>query len=549
MKKTFTFLFLFLIVSISHSQIKLNLKASVNNELRYGSGYEYISTHKTSKEYFENLTNARLDVNDVIFGIRFEVSDPIEYGRDFKGIRKRYIEYKHKSGISLRAGDFFDIVSRGLSLNVFEDRGLAYDTGIDGVRIIYKNNFGKKKPVKVKAQIIGGNLEYSDFLNPERIENYKIRSANLEISPIKRLTFGTNYVNSKGEIPTGGVTTNITADIPEFYVDLNLSNFQFYSSYAHKHINTEPNTIFPVEISADGDGLYSSLSYTYEGLGVTLEYKNYRFDLTEPNNRSTDRPTKMLPFQNPPTAIKEHTSTLISRNPHVVDFNDEVGGQIDIFYVVSDKLSFNLNGAIASRHYEYNDADTTSKIVYKRVDKDNSFIPSLDDAFSPFWEVYFETEYYATEDFYTKFAFARQNGILYNQIFPLASEKLFTTTIPTEFRYSLNKEFTLKLIFEQQWVHNSIRIDQKSFMNQFVSLSLSKSPDLSVTFNSEFSNDEEEPTGKKSWFLGEVLYKINQSNSVIVSYGSERGGLRCTNGICRFVNPFEGFRATVQTLF
>ena len=549
MKKTFTFLFLFFIVSVSHSQIKLNLKASVNNELRYGSGYEYISTHKTSKEYFENLTNARLDVNDVIFGIRFEVSDPIEYGRDFKGIRKRFIEYKHKSGVSLRAGDFFDIVSRGLSLNVFENRGLAYDTGIDGVRIIYKNKFGKKKPVKVKAQIIGGNLEYSDFLNPERIENYKIRSANLEISPIKRLTFGTNYVNSKGEIPTGGVTTNITADIPEFYVDLNLSNFQFYSSYAHKHINTEPNTIFPVEISADGDGLYSSLSYTYEGLGVTLEYKNYRFDLTEPNNRSTDRPTKMLPFQNPPTAIKEHTSTLISRNPHVVDFNDEVGGQIDIFYVVSDKLSFNLNGAIASRHYDYEDVDTTSKIVYTRIDRDNSFIPSLDDAFSPFWEVYFETEYYATEDFYTKFAFARQNGILYNQVFPLASEKLFTTTFPTEFRYSLNKEYTLKLIFEQQWVHNSIRIDQKNFMNQFVSLSLSKSPDLSVTFNSEFSNDEEEPTGKKSWFLGEVLYKINQSNSVIVSYGSERGGLRCTNGICRFVNPFEGFRATVQTLF
>ena len=549
MIKTFTFLFLFLIVSISHSQIKLNLKASVSNELRYGSGYEYISTHKTSKEYFENLTNARLDVNDVIFGIRFEVSDPIEYGRDFKGIRKRYIEYKHKSGISLRAGDFFDIISRGLSLNVFEDRGLAYDTGIDGVRIIYKNNFGKKKPVKVKAQIIGGNLEYSDFLNPERIENYKIRNANLEISPIKRLTFGTNYVHSKGEIPTGGITTNITADIPEFYVDLNLPNFQFYSSYAHKHINTEPNTIFPVEISADGDGLYSSASYTYEGLGITLEYKNYRFDLTEPNNRSTDRPTKMLPFQNPPTAIKEHTATLISRNPHVVDFNDEVGGQIDIFYVASDKLSFNLNGAIASRHYEYEDSDTTSKIVYKRIDRDNSFIPSLDDAFSPFWEVYFETEYYATEDFYTKLAFARQNGILYNQIFPLASEKLFTTTIPTEFRYSLNKEFTLKLIFEQQWVHNSIRIDQKSFMNQFVSLSLSKSPDLSITFNSEFSNDEEEPTAKKSWFLGEVLYKINQSNSVIVSYGSERGGLRCTNGICRFVNPFEGFRATVQTLF
>ena len=77
-------------------------------------------------------------INDVIFGLRLEVSDPIEYGRNFVGIRKRYIEYKHKTGISLRAGDFFDIISRGLSMNVFEDRGLAYDTGIDGIRIIYK---------------------------------------------------------------------------------------------------------------------------------------------------------------------------------------------------------------------------------------------------------------------------------------------------------------------------------------------------------------------------------------------------------------------------
>jgi len=549
MKYFLTILFLFILVPISYSQINLNVKASVNNELRYGSGYEYITSKKSSKEYFENLTNARLDINDVIFGLRLEVSDPIEYGTDFVGIRKRYIEYKHKTGISLRAGDFFDIISRGLSMNVFEDRGLAYDTGIDGIRIIYKNKFGKKNPVQIKAQIMGGNLEYNDFLNPDRIENYKVRDANLEFSPLKRFTFGANYVHSKGEIPSGEFITNITADVPEVYFNLNLSNFQLYTSYAHKHINTEPNTIYPVEISADGDGLYSSASYSLAGIGITLEYKNYRFDLTAPNNRDPNRPTKMLPFQNPPTVLREHTSTLISRNPHVVDFNDEVGGQVDIFYVVNDKLSFNLNGAIASRHYEYQDIDTTSKIEYQRVERDVSFIPSIDDAFSPFWEVFLESEYYATDKFYSKIAIARQGSILYNQIFPQASEKIFITTIPTEFKYSFNKEYTLKLLFEQQWMHNSIRIDQKDYMNQFVSLTLSKSPELSVTFNSEFTNDEEESTGKKSWFLGEILYKINQSNSVTVSYGSERGGLRCTSGICRYVYPFEGFRATIKTQF
>jgi hypothetical protein len=86
-------------------------------------------------------------------------------------------------------------------------------------------------------------------------------------------------------------------------------------------------------------------------------------------------------------------------------------------------------------------------------------------------------------------------------------------------------------------------------MNHLISLTLSRSPNLSFTFNTEFTDDDEEPTGKKSWNLGEIQYKINQSNTVTVSYGTERGGLRCANGICRFVQPFEGFRATVQTQF
>ena len=86
-------------------------------------------------------------------------------------------------------------------------------------------------------------------------------------------------------------------------------------------------------------------------------------------------------------------------------------------------------------------------------------------------------------------------------------------------------------------------------MNQFVSLNLTRSPSLGITVSAEFTDDKEEPTGLKSWYIAEVLYKINQSHNISVSYGRERGGLKCTNGICRYVNPFEGFRLTVQNLF
>lgn len=537
--------FAFTLTGNVFSQIKLDVKASLNNTLRYGSGMEFLNGQNVSKEYFENLSDARISINDIVFGMRYEISDPIEFGRNFKGIRKRYVEYTGSDIISVRGGNFYEVIGRGMTLNTFEQRPLAYDTDIDGARIIFKQTFGKKKPVKIKAEILGGDIEFIDYPNTDRVETYKIRDANFEITPIKFLTLGGNYVHAKGSIPSGNVTTDIKADIPEAFLDFNLGGLQIFSSYAHKHTLTEPNSRYPVPLSADGDALYSSASYSTAGWGVTLEYKNYRFDVTNPNNQSNERPTKMLPFQNPPTVVKEHTSTLISRNPHVVDFNDEVGAQIEINYVPNDDLTFLFNASMASKHYKYLYNDTTD--AYTRIDRSEDFIPAFDNEFNPFWEIYLESEYYATKDIYTKLGLSRQSSVTFT--YPRSVERIFATTIPLEFKYTFAKDLTAKLIFEQQWMNNSIRIGEKEYMNQFVALSLIKSPNLTLTLNAEFTNDEEEATGKKSWVQGEISYNINSANIVTVSYGSERGGLRCTSGICRYVNPFNGFRLTVQSRF
>ncbi|KAA0209901.1 MAG: DUF6029 family protein [Ignavibacteriaceae bacterium] len=547
---------LFIVVTLfffcnANAQLNLNVKASFNNLFRYGNGNEYSGMNKFQKEYFEEIAEGRIDVNDIIFGMRYELSEPIEYGTNFKGIKKRYIEYNNRNlGLGVRAGDFYDIFSRGLSLNVFEERSLAYDTGIDGIRLKYDKTFGKKKPVKLEAQVIGGNLNYSDFLQPDRIESYKIRNANFRISPVRQVTIGAGYVYSKGKIPNAFDTTDITVDLPEFNLALNFSDFQFYAGYVWKSLRSDRSQLFPTGLSTRGDGFYSAVSYSTGSFAATLEYKNYRFDLTNPDNRSVDRPTKMLPFQNPPTAVKEHTSTLISRNPHVVNFNDEVGGQLDLLYVASDKLTFNFNTAVASRHYRYEDIEpSVSNYQWKRVERSFDLIPDFDKAFSPYWEIYTEAEYYATDEILTKLAFSRQSQVLFNDFFPESSETILTTTIPAEFRYRINNEYAIKLSVEQQWQYNSIRTGDKKLMNQLITLNLTKSPELSFSISGEFTNDDEEPTGKKSWFIGEVLYKLNTTNSITLSYGSERGGLKCTNGICRFVNPFDGFRMSVQSIF
>lgn len=552
MKKLFIISFLLLLSCGAFAQ-KLDVKASLNNVFRYGNGKENNTISEYSKEYLEDIGDARLKINDFVFGMRYEISDPIEYGNDFKGIRKRYLEYNNLSeNISLRVGDFWDIVSRGLTMNVFEDRGQAYDTGIDGVRVSYKKTFGEKHPIKTKAQILAGDISYTDFLNLKRTETYKVRDANFEISPLKNFNVGVNYVYANGSVMGNDLKTltGLKADLPEGYMSLNYKNLNFFYSYAHKRVSTEANSLYPKSMTSFGNGMYSSLSYSTSGLGVTLEYKNYRFDLVSPDQRDRTRPTKMMPFQNPPTGLKEHTSTLISRNPHVVDFNDEVGTQLDIVMAPSDKLTMNLNLGMASRHYEYYNTDITGwQYKWERISRYNSFLPSLREQLSPFWEAYFETEYYASDKVYAKVAFSRQNEIIYKEEDPLTSEKVFTSTIPVELRYSFTKDYTLKLIFENQWAHNTTHATTPDFTSQFVALSLSKSPDLTLTMNTEFSSDKDDPTGKKAWYLGEVSYKVTSTNVVTASFGSEKGGLKCTNGICRYVYPFNGFRLSISSKF
>ncbi|MCX6163775.1 MAG: DUF6029 family protein [Ignavibacteriae bacterium] len=552
MKKLLIVLFFISISSVSWAQ-KLDVKASLNNLFRYGNGKENNTVSEYSKEYLENIGDARLKINDFVFGMRYEISDPIEYGNNFKGIRKRYLEYNNLSeNINIRIGDYWDIIGRGMTLNVFEDRGLAFDTGIDGLRVAYKRTFGDKKPVKIKAQILGGDISYTDFLNLQRTETYKVRDGNFEISPLKNLTFGLNYVYAKGVIMGNDLKTltNISSELPEGYMSLKYKDLNFFYSYAHKRVSTEANLLYPKNITAFGNGMYSSMSFSKSGLGITLDYKNYRFDLVTPDQRDGTRPTKMMPFQNPPTALKEHTSTLISRNPHIVDFNDEVGTQLDIIFAPSDKLTMNLNLGLASRHYEYNNVDTTGyQYKWDRINRYNNFLPSLREQLSPFWEVYFETEYYATEKFYAKVAVSRQNEIIYIDENPLATEKIFNTTVPIELRYSLSKDYTLKVLFENQWAHNTSHSTTPDYSNQFAALSLSKSPELTVTANTEFTTDKDDPSRKSNWFSGEVSYKVTPTNILTVFYGSEKGGLKCTNGICRYVYPFNGLRLTLSSKF
>lgn len=525
---------------INFSLFAQDISSSISNYFKAGRGFEFFGESQTKqrKNYFENFSDVRIFLPKFTLGFRLEYSNPPEYGLNFIGIRKKFIEFGGY-GLKVRAGDFYTLFSKGLSLNLFENRNLAFDNGLEGLKATYENDF-------LKTQLVGGDLNFLEplslYLGKPRIENYKVRAASLEIFPFKHFSIGSNFVYSEGKLPSIIRTTDtIEVNIPEVFLKIRFQNFDFFISYAMK------KTIMSGKDTSRGSGFYSSLSYSGEGFGITFEYKDYRFDIVDPLRKSEIfRPTRTLPFQNPPIVYKEHIFTLTQRLPHVVDFNDEVGFQVDAFVALSNSLTLNTNFALASKHYNYILNQTTFQFEKEKVGSD--LFPSLNKLRSPFWEIYFDLEYFFPEevDSYLRIGFNRRSETrneqmnFYNPIQPIR-----ITTVPFEIQKVLSDLISSKFVSESQWIYEYPQTEK--FFNQLFGFSITFKSKYSLGLRFEMTTNKFETDNRKNWLVIEGGLRFGTNYTLILNYGKERGGTVCSNGICRQVLPFDGFRMSLTT--
>ena len=53
-----------------------------------------------------------------------------------------------------------------------------------------------------------------------------------------------------------------------------------------------------------------------------------------------------------------------------------------------------------------------------------------------------------------------------------------------------------------------------------------------------------------TWASLEFSYNINSNNRISFTYGSLRGGVHCSNGVCRYIQPFEnGLKLSLLSAF
>jgi hypothetical protein len=507
---------------------------SVLNVFRYGEGKTKIGDLKDDVTYIEELMELRVGLpKHVTVGVRLLFDIPPEIGPTFRGIQRRYAELT-VDDIMLRAGHSSQLFGRGLSMNLFEDRGLAYDTWMDGVKMTYDGDF-------IRGTALAGRVEYWDSIVVARTEIYDLRAANLEVHPFDWMLLGGSFVATDGKIPGSAGETLLEAEIPELYGSLRVGGLELYAAWAEKRTNVLTDTL-----RSAGSGIYGALSWTGDGVGVALDYKDYRFDPRDPFERNDPtRATRMLPIQNPPIVLREHTWFFLTRALHQVNFDDEVGFQLEGYLSLGRGTTLTLNASLASEHdfYEY---DPTT-FAFTKTERERDYLPSTDPALSPYWEVLLEGEHYFGNRGVVRLAAAHRQYTL-AVLFPGATDHLIrSTVIPGLMQIPLFSRLTATVQLEHEQVSDNYNIAREEYYNQLVALNFSWAPAVTVGGRIEFTSNPSDLSGRDQWFALDLGYRIGGAHTVVLTLGQQRGGQICVNGVCRYIQPFSGVRLTMQS--
>ena len=592
---------------------------------RFGQGNQFsITNEKTDFNYNEILIDLYIYRGGFTNWLQYEYSDPPEYGRRLNTIRRFRINYV-KNQFSFDFGDIYRSWDRGLILSQFDDQQIDFDNSLRGIGLLYNDN-------NFSIDILGGfrkqyqstpfntNLRKHDETLDHKVFAGRFGFNYFDIS--HGLTFLVDNVDFP--IKSRGTTeeessSNAKNYLAGYSLDLAKSKWDIAFDAIYKYTKIDPHLYFLETDFSDfsidsiarnkqkGYSVYSILNSYFGNWTLTFDYKKYHLAVKNPTRREAyPYPEGSIIYQNPPLTFFEHSSTLLNRNIHPLDKNDEIGYQIALNGLVRDNISLLFNYSHGSRNkaWKRSKPDVVWQSEPWEEEETAVFLPLSSPAANSFNEAFAEITAYLFDDRVTlKGALSKsdQDLILFENIKSssydsLSYEFVNALTIPLEFSISLPQDFSAEIKYQWQQLEKGIikevrngtkrystqssfyykkvgdsNIDKKDY--QYVSilqLGAHKAPYFGINLLIEKDRYEESGINSENleinpleelwenigfsnnltWLSVEALINVASKYRLSVFYGSEKGGLQCRNGVCRIIQPFnDGFRVSLTTYF
>lgn len=589
------------------------------------------------REHFLDLT---AEYGSLFFWSGLEFSSPPQIGPSHSGLRKMRLSWEQPN-FSVSVGDLYGQIGRGLALNLWENQGIDWDTSMRGVWLkLHPKNLWSIDALT--GRIAGGrhlpigpgvDPRIRDFSDDGQVRAFSVLRRDIVAGVslggyVVRVDVSNPWFSKMRNLFEGGYVTvdsvNVQTQsvIPGLMAEYLGPDFDFYVEIARREhriidgdslFSSAQRKWFTYNENQRGWGGYGSISYYPGRIGLTVEYKNYLYDRSDPDQR------RHLPFrlgrsssiQRPPSLFREHSSTLLSRTPHVMDFEDEVGLQVEANFMLNEDVFMLFNYAASSRHVSFQKVFHLDFSTGWRMEETESPLwMGRREQFYPFQEVYGElnvhsdplgldfkgmlsrsSEIIAYDDFFIERAGASE-WLSSHSKRSVTWEKRNLLTVPTELTVSLPLGLGLTLYWEHQWEDlrlktyigfedqqtgaiDSVTTDEVNsvpYYYRYVAVNVGKpsrfSAGLVYDYTSELKTGQSANTdpGEDSWL--EAMIRRNgvdmtnkwfgvQSSvyvtpSTILSlfYGSLQGGLKCDSGVCVYVPGIEdAFTVSVTSNF
>ncbi len=470
-----------------------------SNFARYDEGEEVdadaIATYPDNtmaRRYFENrlrldVYRGNLRVGGRLLYFRPSQADQEQFGLKNEGrIDKRYLEATLEP-LKLRAGHFSDLWGHGLVLSLFENRDLYFDSELDGLRAA----------LDVGPFVVTGLSGTSE-------DGYLVKRTHVTGAHVGTLIGGSGLGFSYATMDSG------------YYPASNMGGFDWRFERGMVTLNGERawnQTTLSETSEPEGHATYFGIVLSKWNWSLLFDYKDYAYG-------------RFTPFQNPPTAYREIGPRLLQgREPHVLNPADEVGFQVELTGQATKTSYLTVHHNLTSQRSE-----------------DDEFIPlpTLEQLDMPFVETFVNVDQDLPKDHhvFVELGANEQNAVLW--------QKRMWGWV--KYRWPLRGSATLELETEQLLVTDRTRDDEK-FHDQLYGIAWEPTPTFSIAAQWQLTNDGEiENTEGDSWVSGEAAMQFGSgAHRLIVFYGRERGGLKCSNGVCRQVQAFSGWRVTLET--
>ncbi|MBU1919949.1 hypothetical protein KKG66_03825 [bacterium] len=477
-----------------------------SNSLRWENGDE-VDERRANNEYPNNTiarrfveNQLRLDLyaNNLRFGGRLLYFRPSDYDKYQYGIAdtthfdKLYIEAKIAQ-LSLRAGDFSELWGYGLALSLFENRDLYFDSELEGIRA--KLEVGPLRLTGLSGTTPNGFL----------VKRTDVTAGRAEVGGSEG-ALGFSYVrNDSGiyrESNVAAVDWKFTRGVATVYGEQ-----AWKDTYIGKHPDGSDRILF-------GRASFWGINLNKWNWSLLLEYNNYNYkDIT--------------PIQNPPAVYREVGPRLLQgREPHYLNIGDEVGYQLELSGSVTEEIYSTFHYNLSSHHPE-------NQGGFPR--------PTLQQEDSPFWEMFGNAEWYLPggRTTFLELGANEEASVVWQD--RLWAHAKYTTP------FKDNQELEFEV--EQLLITEHIGDDDHDYHDQLFSVGWIPSGGFSIYALYQMSDDENlKKKEGDNWLSVESSVSFGGGkHRLILFYGRERGGLKCSNGVCRQVQAFEGFRLSLET--